>query len=260
MSRRRKVYGKCHICGIVGKLTFEHIPPRSAFNDHPTVLYRVFDLLNVGPDDEVKSKGQPMPKGMGGYTLCPRCNNNTGAWYGKAFADWCRQGFQLLSKAGGKPTLYYPFWIFPLRVLKQIITMFFSVNNPDFAERNSELVSFVLNPKRKYINLEKYRIFVYLNPEGRWARIGGFQGKLNFLTKTIYIFSEIKFPPFGYVMTIDNYSPPDLRLYDITYFSRYDYNEFRDVYLKLPLLPTYSWFPGDYRTKKEIIQQREEHL
>lgn len=136
--------------------------------------------------------------------------------------------------------------------------MFFSVNNPDFAEMNQELVRFVLDPERKFINPEKYRIFVYLNPEGRWARLCGFQGMLNISTKAIYIFSEINFPPFGYVMTIDNYPPPDSRLYNITYFSRYDYDELVDVYLKLPLLPAYSWLPGDYRTKNEIIQQRQE--
>jgi len=59
-------------------------------------------------------------------------------------------------------------------------------------------------------------------------------------------------------MTKDKYPSPDARMYDITYFSRYDYNELRDVYLKLPFLPTYSWFPGDYRAKKQIIQERQE--
>ncbi len=68
MSRRKKVYGKCHICGTEGKLTFEHIPPRSAFNDHPAVLYRVFNLLNVGPDDEINAKGQLMQGGIGSYS------------------------------------------------------------------------------------------------------------------------------------------------------------------------------------------------
>lgn len=261
MSRSQKVYGKCHICGAVGELTFEHIPPESAFNDHPAVLYRVLDLLNVGPDDEVKAKGQAIQKGMGGHTLCSRCNNNTGAWYGKAFADWCRQGFELLteiSKAGERPSSDYLFWIFPLRVLKQIVTMFFSVNRPDFAERHPELVRFVLDREHKYINPEKHRLFVYFNPEGRWARLAGFQGKLDLSTTTLYFFSEINFPPFGYVMTIDNYPPPDPRLCDITWFSRCDYDEFKDVHLKIPFFPTYSWFPGDYRTKEQIIRSRED--
>jgi hypothetical protein len=29
---RRPVIGTCHICGDHGKLSFEHVPPKEAFN------------------------------------------------------------------------------------------------------------------------------------------------------------------------------------------------------------------------------------
>ena len=71
-------------------------------------------------------------------------------------------------------------------------------------------------------------------------------------TRTVLL-SEITFPPFGYVMTIDD-EPHEKRLVEITHFSRYGYNEFAVFPLQLPVLPTHLWFPGDYRTKEEIIK------
>ena len=39
----KKVYGKCCICGENKKLTFEHIPPRAAFNSFGIKLYDFLD-------------------------------------------------------------------------------------------------------------------------------------------------------------------------------------------------------------------------
>ena len=38
-------YGRCALCGKEGELTFEHIPPRSAFNSHRTKMYTGDQLL-----------------------------------------------------------------------------------------------------------------------------------------------------------------------------------------------------------------------
>ena len=32
-------YGICHICGKIGRLTFEHIPPKTAFNSKKAIVY-----------------------------------------------------------------------------------------------------------------------------------------------------------------------------------------------------------------------------
>jgi hypothetical protein len=34
MGKRTK-NGRCHICGNVGELSFEHVPPEKAFNNKP---------------------------------------------------------------------------------------------------------------------------------------------------------------------------------------------------------------------------------
>lgn len=56
--------GICHICLRETKLSFEHYPPKSCFNNEKVII-----------------QGKIRQKGLGDYTLCEQCNNNTGAWY-----------------------------------------------------------------------------------------------------------------------------------------------------------------------------------
>jgi hypothetical protein len=94
---RRKVEGKCHICGTVGKLSFEHVPPKGAFNNKQVVRVGFDEAITLGPYDRLK--GSIEQRGAGAYTLCERCNNNTGSWYAAWFADWCVQGAKILIAA-----------------------------------------------------------------------------------------------------------------------------------------------------------------
>lgn len=242
--------GICCICGRVGPLSFEHVPPRAAFNNQPVIALSFDAALQLGPEGE--AKGPIQQKGAGGYTLCSTCNNNTGAWYAKSFIAFCYQAMELLNKSGGNPSLIYPFYIYPLQVLKQIITMFFSVNGDEFRIKNEELVRFVLNREARYLS-PNYRFFIYYNLSKN-LRSSGIVGNLDINTSKITILSEISYPPFGYLMLLDS-EPPDKRLIEITHFSRFDYSDFRMMQLKLPVLPTHTVFPGDYREIKQILNE-----
>jgi hypothetical protein len=35
---KQKRHGTCHLCGCNGQLSFEHVPPEAAFNDHKVLL------------------------------------------------------------------------------------------------------------------------------------------------------------------------------------------------------------------------------
>lgn len=208
------------------------------------------DAINLGPDE--MAKGPIQQGGIGDHTLCIKCNNDTGAWYGARFVDWCYQAMSILMKTGGKPTLIYMNYLFPLCILKQTVTMFFSVNGARFGKANPELVRFVLDKERKYLS-PQYRFFVYYNITGRF-RFTGVTGQINVETGKKAVLSEITYPPFGYVMALDS-EPPDERLIEITHFAGYDFNEFKVMTLKLPVLPTHTMYPGDYRTKDQIIEE-----
>ena len=52
-------------------------------------------------------------------------------------------------------------------------------------------------------------------------------------------------------------APPDARLVDISFFARYSYSELRPLHLKLPALPTGTYFPADYRGLEQVRRDAE---
>lgn len=252
MARKKRV-GICHICGVLGELTFEHVPPRAAFNDRAVVNTPFEKIVNIGDLDNLENlKGPVSQKGAGSYTLCAKCNNDTGAWYGNAFVSWAYQGLRLAEHSTIAPSLYHVFHIFPLRVIKQIICMFFSANPSAFHKAQPDLVRFILNKDQKYLD-PKIRLYTYFNTSGR-SRQSGISGLLNIEERGHKIFSEISFPPFGYIMSM-NSPPPDKRLVDISHFAQYGYNQWVDIAVNLPVLPVYTWLPGDFRSREEVVRE-----
>jgi hypothetical protein len=260
MSRRKKVYGKCKLCGFEGKLSYEHVPPSSAYNNSDYYYSKLSELMEVELDDDLnypeEFRRKRIKKGQGGfgyYSLCERCNNNTGSWYGWDYILWVYQSMGILLKANHRPTLYYPTQFYPLRVIKQVLCMFFSINHLGFNDSEPELVSFILNRERRYLN-PKYKIFCYYNIDGE-SRYLPTTVLGNFKTHVNITLSEFTFPPFGFVLTLNSPSP-DSRLADISHFSNYGYDEQNQYFQSFKVLPTYiGYIPGDYRTKKQIINE-----
>ena len=129
------VPGPCCICGTHGKLSFEHVPPKRAFNDHGVFEADVKKMLENGWEPGVKPDGRINQKGAGRFTLCDRCNNATGSWYGTPYIAVAKQAMELLHRSGGDVSLAYPYRMYPLRFLKQVVTMFFSACGPSFRRR-----------------------------------------------------------------------------------------------------------------------------
>lgn len=260
MGRRKKVEGFCRICGLYKKLSFEHVPPEAAFNNGKAYFLATVDELEqldfVSLDSSMISKlpldhFKKKQGGIGFNTLCDQCNNTTGSWYASDFIIWARQSMEILLKSNGRPTLHYPTHFFPLRVIKQIITMFFSIRVEGTCDDESELQTFILNKEKRHLS-PKYRVYCYYNLNGSYrylgdSFIGGIDGSSMIRT------SELSFPPFGFVLTIDS-EKPDNRLFEITHFANCDYNYWTDYYQNFPVLPTFlPHVPLDYRSKDEII-------
>ena len=265
MGRRQKKIGICRLCGMYGPLSFEHVPPEAAFNDSKYYYSaKMEEIIKLGDSDfdiltfKNKKNAKKKQGGIGFYTLCVKCNNNTGSWYGNAFVEWVYQSMAIILKANRNPTLFYPTFIFPLRIIKQIITMFLSVEHEGFTDRFPYFRKFILNKEDKFLPKD-FRVFCYYNIEGsnRYleSNVVG-----HFTTGSIIKMSEITFPPLGFVLTIDS-AAPDERLTEITHFSTYGFNEWIDHFQKFPTLPTYlPMFPGDYRKKEDIIKDMKLNL
>lgn len=248
-------HGECALCGAIGDLTFEHVPPQKAFNNLRTIGLSWDEALRLGPDTPIK--GKVHQGGVGGYTLCPACNNNTGSWYARSLVKWCYRGMGILERSRGHADLFHMRGVHPLRVLKEIMVMFCSVNRK-ITTAQPWLRRFLLNRDSQEW-AEGWRLFVYYNVEGKLRYANG-ATRINFETGITTMMSEINYPPFGYVLLMHGASP-DPRLTEITDLVRYGYNEVAsDLVMPMAVLPTHLMYPGDYRSRDEIEAERQRSL
>lgn len=237
--------GFCRLCGGYGKLTFEHIPPKKAFNDHQQLLRTMEDHLSERPSAYSKFR-----RGLGKYSLCEPCNNRTGAWYGSAFVEWTRQGFEWFDKVEGEKILSLPYYIKPLNVLKQVMVMAMAMSAEVSLDAHRDIRQFLLSPRQRYMP-SNYRAFVYFNMRGQ-LRFTSSMAILN--TEGMgsdYVMAEVALPPFGYCVTRpvgDRRSLAESKgLYEITRFANYGLGEWVKVHLRIPTRETNFPSPLDYR-------------
>lgn len=254
MAQAKKV-GICCICGKHGPLSFEHVPPQAAFNKATAVEYKWKDNVT-----QSKSKGKSIQGGVGAYTLCEQCNNDTGSWYANEYVKWARTCHRIMMNwnsaqvAGGTVCFLS---VHPLRFLKQIVTCFFSeVGAPGgdvFARNNPGLVQFVLDKQdnnlpagiRFFMNLYNYSM-----PSTSLRRFP-LAGKItvqhdaNFQSITpvsASVFSEIAHPPFQLAMTLDNMQFPGAT--EITDFSQHKYDDSVNLEIDLRVVSSAVPYPG----------------
>ena len=211
--------------------------------------------MKAGP--ESPGKGRIQQRGAGAYTLCIRCNNDTGRWYGRHYADWTHGAMMTLFRARGDPGIVHAQDLAPLPIIKQIITMLFSVNGDGFRRAQQGLVRFVLNPEERGID-PRFRVFAYYMLSGK-TRALGVCAAVDVRSRRTTTMSEVSFPPFGYLMTFGS-EAPDGRLFEITHFTTYGYKERVSQTLRLRLLPTHTALPGDYRSLNQIYRDRDANL
>ena len=251
MAKKDRPHGKCSICGTECRLTFEHVPPEAAFNDARVREADPRKILGAGSLEAIMTpQGLVKQRGAGRFTLCASCNSLTGAWYGTDYVHWAVQGMRHLLAAPHDIQLNRPFTIFPSRVFKQILAMFASACGPKMFAARPDLPRLVLNRDMKGCP-EGLRMYVYyVEPKSTFVRQSGVSARLS-LDHPTSTYSEIAFPPFGYLLAFAS-PPPDGRLVDITFFSQSSYDDARELSLSFPVLSVCSPFPGDFRSREEL--------
>jgi hypothetical protein len=142
----------------------------------------------------------------------------------------------------------------PLNVFKQILVMFCSASPPSFAQKHPQLVRYLLN--RESVDcgdLRDLHVFLSLYDlnNSNASRQSGITGRIELGNPKSHVYSEISFPPFNLVMSLSG-TNPEPRLFDISWFAKFPFNERREVKLQLHNLAVNSYFSGDYRTFDEL--------
>lgn len=259
---KKEVIGKCHICGEVTKLSKEHIPPKSAFNQHKATTYggeQVFSRDEL-PWDFSGLSGEQHQGGVNWYRLCKSCNNNTGAWYVPAYEDFAKQCFIEIVKQKqpeGKATIKFT-GIYPLRIIKEILAMFAACNNSNFLDIHFAIRDLILDRNLVGIDANKYFLGLYIN-KGTIMKYAGVMVSLDISSGQIRTVSEITTLPFGLILEID---PKDKTQYfDITRMANdYKYDEKIDIEFEIPIYETNTGFINDHRSREEIISHREKQI
>ena len=126
---KKAVYGKCHICGEYGELSFEHIPPEAALNKGQVKAYSGEEILKTFHGERARYLN--MQRGMGRFSLCKSCNNTTGQWYAATYCQVAKEVASSRSKAEQLQhgdCIEYTFKNLPaLAFVKQVIAMFCSL-------------------------------------------------------------------------------------------------------------------------------------
>lgn len=254
---KNKIIGVCRVCARKTELTYEHIPPKSAFNNYKffytTNVHPLLDKKEARTFEELTSFDKRTAKknqgGIGLHSLCGYCNNLFGTHYVRAYKEWITQSMEFFKLKNESERSKFEVNIQPLNVLKQIIAMFFSIN-AKFSNLYPELKFYLLNKESNSLP-EGIRVFVYYNFIGE-VRYEPFTviGKFDVNSEIIQA-SEITFPPMGYVLVLNGQNV-DNRLHEITYFSNYRFGEVVIIPQILSILPTYIKYILDYRTKEEI--------
>lgn len=247
MAKKKTKLGNCRLCGLEKELTYEHIPPKAAFNKNTRHISVSHD--DYFKDDNIlkfKPKGPVLQGGIGYYALCADCNSFLGRAYVPSYLRWVKAGKQMLS--GGNPNYVECIihQIEPLKILKQIVSMFLSINDW-YLKEYPELAEFVRDQTSDSLP-DKFRLATYLNKGGQFrysAHSVMYDPQMGIIN-----FSEITFPPYGYVLAID-YEKAFEKFTDITDFK--NFTGVSDVNIGICKLETVLPFPPlDYRSKEEI--------
>ncbi|WP_128759345.1 hypothetical protein [Leeuwenhoekiella marinoflava] len=245
MTKKKMQYGICRLCKTETDLSFEHIPPKSAFNKTTRYFSVPFKEYTKSKNWlNYKPKGKVNQGGLGYYSLCEKCNGFLNDNYVRAYADWAKFGMAAISKSQTNYNVWSVYDKNPFRILKQIISMFISMNDPHFSKSYPELLKFVNEPESRNLS-ERYKVFVYLKSRGQIRTINW--SATNFYGQVC----EFAFSPFGYILNIDNQNGID-HLTEITEWKNYTDERSHDFDIGLYDYPTHLPIPTHYATKEEI--------
>jgi len=234
-------FDRCGLCGDEHILTFEHVPPKCAFNNKNIHIQKHEHLIEQ--NSPLYGKKSRSNKGFGKYSLCSSCNNNTGNWYANAFCDFAEQGMQILTDNKNPNYIKGEYIVKPHNVLKQIFMMFLTADSSNIIRDLPGVKDYLLNRKSQDFPSD-INIYIYSNAS-KIKRMLGYHVVGDINNDKIFNWAEINFQPFGYVLTHKS-EPPNEFMVKITDFRKVPYDEMRRLTLTTAYLKVDSPEIGYY--------------
>jgi len=246
--------GKCWLCGRWAKLTREHIPPRSAFNDRPLLLYEVErNSASVGR----MAWAERREGGLIVVSLCGECNSWCGGQYGSHYVEFIRKIAEPVEKARDGDQIFVAAIRRPLSVLKAITQSFVSANGPAFVSANPWVRKFLRSSRNQEWPTDTHLYVFATNSRG--GRKSGVSGFYEIPRQRAHVVAEFTFWPLGTVLSFGE-ELNDPRLAPIHLWSRYDYGYQGTVDLQLTVNPVATAYPLDFRNRDQVHREAQEDV
>ncbi len=163
-STRGPSHGPCNICGSVGRLTDDHVPPKGCRNVSTARMSQLFQILSEG---RLPTQWRQAQGGVKYRTICGKCNNGLlGAEYDPSLIEWCSHIDQFLSalRSGIRLPSHTATEIRPNRILRSVIghMLAAAVDRPATGDFDQELVEYFLDPTRPFP--ASARLYYWLYP------------------------------------------------------------------------------------------------
>ncbi len=229
-------------------MTKEHIPPESAFNNHPLLLMKV-DQRSIEAGALGWTQDQQFGRGMFVRSVCKRCNNRCGRKYGGAYVDLVRQIAERIGDVREFHTASILDVKRPLAILKQVLFQFVSVNGRGFVQANQWVAPFIKETNNQSIPPD-IGIYLYASNTGG-AKRTGISSHFDLILNKRNILSEFSFWPLGTIISFGHLSHP--RLAPIHQWVQYRFDYKGTVDLHLPVNPACSAYPLDFRSQAQVL-------
>lgn len=232
---KKNVVDKCRICLETGALSFDHVPPKSAFNKGPVWLHDPEKMLHLTSEERSLIRGRKDQKGTGRHSLCRSCNSMLGSQYVRAYSELTAYVAHLLfdrAPTANERLGPFLFRTRPLNLVKCICGMALSVSLPESDTWLDSMRAFVVNKDVCQLPAG-IRVFIYASRSmttrqlSQFAALTTHSGPVGF--------TELYSVPLGVVLTFDS-GPLDTRHMEITHFAFHSYNQEVEISYTLPIL------------------------
>ena len=124
--------------------------------------------------------------------------------------------------------------------------MLFSTNSPEFGSFYPALVKFVLNKRSRYFP-SQFDVYMALF-RGPYARSSGITPSINTHNRELRMTSEIAYPPFALLLTVDTSEKYPGRV------SHFGHDEEEEARIVVLAGEGHTPYPGDYRTLLQVLR------
>jgi len=230
--------GRCNICGVNGKLTEDHVPPKGSIQVTRMEMYSIIDVIAA---QRPNKKGKQAQNGVKFKTLCGVCNNDRlGLNYDPAINQFSNEIASIVRTPVAVPPKC-TISIEPNKVARAVVGHLLAVGNDRYStEAVPGLLSkYFLDPTQDLPS--GFKIYFWLYPYLRQVLIrdGGICPE--FPRQIFVFFWLMKYFPLSFFVT---YKEPEEVTFKVPSLNQYlstDINDVANVTIDITNIPKQNW-------------------